>query len=63
MVLLVAPIYNADGNERIALTNRRLQHGPTGGMGQRPNAQGYDLNRDHMKLESPEARAIRRDAA
>ena len=58
MVLLVAPIYNADGNERIALTNRRLQHGPIGGMGQRPNAQGYDLNRDHMKLESPEARAF-----
>ena len=60
MVLLVAPIYNADGNERIALTNRRLQHGPTGGMGQRPNAQGYDLNRDHMKLESPEARSLAR---
>ena len=60
MVLLVAPIYNADGNERIALTNRRLQHCPTGGMGQRPNAQGYDLNRDHMKLESPEARAFAR---
>ena len=58
MILLVAPIYNADGNERIALTNRRLQHGPTGGMGQRPNAQGYDLNRDHMKLESPEARSL-----
>lgn len=58
MVLLVAPIYNADGNERITLTNRRLQHGPTGGMGQRPNAQGYDLNRDHMKLESPEARSL-----
>ncbi|HAK55879.1 MAG TPA: peptidase M14 [Acidobacteria bacterium] len=60
MVLLVVPIYNADGNERIALTNRRFQHGPTGGMGQRPNAQGYDLNRDHMKLESPEARSLAR---
>ncbi len=57
LVLLVAPIYNADGNERVALTNRPLQHGPVGGMGQRPNAQGLDLNRDHMKLESPEARA------
>ena len=30
MVLLIAPIYNADGNERIALTNRRFQHGPIG---------------------------------
>lgn len=58
LVLLVAPIYNADGNERVALTNRPRQHGPLGGMGQRPNAQGLDLNRDHMKLDSPEARSL-----
>ncbi len=57
-VLLVAPIYNADGNERMELTNRPRQNGPVGGMGQRPNAQGFDLNRDHMKLASPEARAV-----
>ena len=60
MVLLIAPIYNADGNERVTLTNRGRQHGPFGGMGQRPNAQGYDLNRDHMKLDSPEARSVAR---
>ena len=60
MVLLIAPIYNADGNERVNLTNRGRQHGPVGGMGQRPNAQGYDLNRDHMKLDSPEARSVAR---
>ena len=60
MVLLVAPIYNADGNEMVTLTNRGRQYGPIGGMGQRPNAQGYDLNRDHMKLESPEARSVAR---
>ena len=58
LVLLVAPIYNADGNERVALTNRPLQNGPIGGMGQRSNAQGLDLNRDHMKLEAVEARAL-----
>jgi hypothetical protein len=58
LVLLVAPIYNADGNERVQLTNRPRQHGPLGGMGQRPNAQGLDLNRDHMKLDSPEARSL-----
>ncbi|WP_420464391.1 M14 family metallopeptidase [Candidatus Palauibacter sp.] len=60
MILLIAPIYNADGNERVSLTNRGRQHGPIGGMGQRPNAQGYDLNRDHMKLDSPEARSVAR---
>jgi hypothetical protein len=58
LVLLFAPIYNADGNERVSLTNRPRQHGPVGGMGQRANAQGLDLNRDHMKLESPEAHSL-----
>jgi hypothetical protein len=60
LVLLIAPIYNADGNERVRLTNRGRQNGPVGGMGQRPNAQGYDLNRDHMKIDSPEAHSLLR---
>jgi hypothetical protein len=58
MVLLVAPIYNADGNEAIALTNRPSQHGPVGGMGTRPTSQGYNLNRDHTKLDAPESRSL-----
>ncbi len=58
LVLLVAPLYNADGNERVRLTNRPRQHGPLAGMGQRPNAMGLDLNRDHMKLDAPEARSV-----
>lgn len=58
LVLLIAPIYNADGNERVSLYNRPRQNGPVGGMGQRPNARGYDLNRDHTKLDTPEARAL-----
>ncbi len=60
LVLLIAPIYNADGNERIRLDNRPRQNGPVGGMGQRPNAEGLDLNRDHTKLDSPEARSLAR---
>ncbi len=58
LVLLIVPIYNSDGNERFDVNNRSRQNGPVRGMGQRPNAQGYDLNRDHMKLDSPEARAL-----
>ena len=60
LTLLIAPIYNADGNERLAEGNRPFQLGPIGGMGARANAQGLDLNRDHLKLESPEARALSR---
>lgn len=58
LVLLVVPVYNADGNERVRLTNRPRQHGPLAGMGQRPNAMDLDLNRDHMKLDAPEARSV-----
>jgi len=60
LTLLIAPIYNADGNEHMGPSNRPFQYGPLAGMGERANAQGLDLNRDHMKLESPEARALAR---
>src|SRR5688500_17528932 len=32
--------------------------GPLKGMGQRPNAQGFDLTRDHLRTDSPEAKAV-----
>lgn len=57
-VLLINPIYNADGNERVAVTNRGTQAGPVGGMGTRENALGFDLNRDGTKMETPEARSM-----
>ena len=46
LVLLVAPDFNADGAERIALGNRPGQHGPIGGMGTRNNGQNLNINRD-----------------
>jgi hypothetical protein len=58
LIVMIAPIFNADGNDNISLYNRPYQHGPIAGMGQRANAQGLDLNRDHMKLETPEVRAF-----
>jgi hypothetical protein len=58
LVILIAPIYNADGNERLDVKMRTAQNGPINGVGTRENAKGLDLNRDYMKLESAEARAL-----
>jgi Zinc carboxypeptidase len=58
IVILIAPIYNADGNEKISTNNRTAQNGPIRGVGTRENAKGLDLNRDYMKLESAEANAL-----
>lgn len=58
LVILIAPIYNADGNEKFDVMNRPAQNGPVGGVGTRENAKGLDLNRDYMKLDSAEARAL-----
>jgi dipeptidyl-peptidase-4 len=58
LVILLVPILNADGNEKIDPKNRPGDNGPTTGAGTRANAQGLDLNRDFMKLESPEIRAL-----
>lgn len=58
VVLLVVPVYNADGNEAFASgeVNRPGQNGPAL-VGRRANGQGLDLNRDYVKQEAPETRA------
>jgi len=58
IVLIAVPVYNADGNDRLdrQAKNRGSQNGPEM-VGQRPNAQGLDLNRDYMKADAPETRA------
>jgi hypothetical protein len=55
IVLVAVPIYNTDGNEKFApqAVNRSEQNGPEM-VGQRPNGQGLDLNRDYVKVEAPE---------
>lgn len=57
-VILFAPNYNADANDKVAKDNRPGQVGPINGMGQRHNSQDLDLNRDFGKLESPEGRSL-----
>jgi len=58
LVVLIVPIFNADGNEKISPRNRTRQVGPEQGVGIRYNGQNLDLNRDGMKLESPEASGL-----
>ncbi len=58
LVILLVPILNADGNEKIDVKNRPGDNGPVDGAGIRENSQGFDLNRDFIKLESPEIRAL-----
>ena len=58
MVFLITPIFNADGNEKFSLTNRGRQNGPIDGMGTRTQGQGLNINRDFMKLDTPEGRAF-----
>ena len=57
IVLIAVPIYNGDGNEKLdhQAKNRGAQNGPEM-VGQRPNGQGLDLNRDYMKADAPETR-------
>src|SRR5204863_3844633 len=56
LVLIFAPNFNADGGDRFG-KNRPWQNGPEE-VGIRANAQGFDLNRDYVKLESPEVQAL-----
>jgi hypothetical protein len=54
-IILILPIFNPDGNEKIGI-NRR-DNGPEK-AGVRYNGQYLDLNRDFLKLESPEVNAL-----
>jgi hypothetical protein len=58
VIMLICPLLNPDGNEKISNLNRTHQNGPVNGVGVRYNGQFLDLNRDAMKAESPEVRGV-----
>ena len=65
MTLLVVPLFNADGNDRIDPEHRKLdidrfqgQLGPDAGVGTRENAAGINLNRDYLRQSSVEMRLL-----
>ncbi len=57
LIVCLVPNYNPDSNDKMGPDNRRGQDGPDE-MGLRHNAQDLDLNRDWIKMEAPETRAL-----
>jgi hypothetical protein len=56
LILLIIPVFNIDGHERLSPFNRPNQNGPLM-MGWRTTAHNLNLNRDYMKADSPEMKA------
>ncbi len=54
---LFIPIFNADGHERTSEFNRPNQRGPRA-QGWRTTAQNLNLNRDYLKADTPEMKAM-----
>ena len=64
VTLLIVPLFNADGNDRIDAEHRKMeleyfrgQLGPAG-VGTRENAAGINLNRDYMRQQGAEMRLM-----
>jgi murein tripeptide amidase MpaA len=57
VIILFVPIFNVDGHERFTAYNRINQNGPAE-MGWRTTARNLNLNRDYMKADTPEMRAM-----
>lgn len=65
LTLVIVPLFNPDGNDRIDPGHRKLdlpklegQLGPVSGVGTRVNAAGINLNRDYMRQQSQEMQLL-----
>jgi len=57
-IILFAPIYNSDSNDKMEKGRRPSQEDSPLEVGIRENSQGFDLNRDGMKMEALETNGI-----
>jgi hypothetical protein len=57
-IILFVPIYNSDGNDKMAKGLRPTQENSPLETGERENGQGLDLNRDGIKMEAPETQGL-----
>ncbi len=57
-IILFAPIYNTDSNDKMKKGRRRSQEDSPVEVGIRANSQGWDLNRDGIKMEALETQGL-----
>jgi hypothetical protein len=57
-IILFAPIYNTDSNDKMEKGRRPSQEDSPLEIGIRENSQGLDLNRDGVKMEAPETQGL-----
>lgn len=57
-IILFAPIYNTDSNDKFGIEIRQSQEGSPIETGIRSNSQGWDLNRDGIKMEALETNGL-----
>jgi len=57
-ILIFCPNFNPDGNDKLSATNRPSQDGSPLLTGARLSGEGYDLNREGIKLEAVEVKSL-----
>jgi hypothetical protein len=57
-ILIFCPNYNPDGNDKLSATSRPSQDGSPKLTGVRASGEGYDLNREGIKVEALESKAL-----
>jgi hypothetical protein len=57
-ILIFCPNYNPDGNDRLSSSSRSSQDGSPKLTGVRASGEGYDLNREGIKDEALESKAL-----
>jgi hypothetical protein len=57
-ILIFCPNYNPDGNDKLSSSSRSSQDGSPRLTGVRASGEGYDLNREGIKIEALESKAL-----
>jgi len=57
-IIVFAPIYNTDSNDKMEKGRRPSQEDSPIAVGERSNSQGFDLNRDGIKMEAFETQGL-----